>query len=201
MARLSLEERRQNFIDAAVQVVANEGVARATTRRIAEVAGAPLAGLHYCFKTKEELFQAVFEVNVALGVELGRREIQPGMGLHRAVEVILKAHCEWLSGNRSMQQAQLELCHWALRSPKYRHLIHDTYRSFIDATIELLRVARQEHERGVNLGMLAQHISAFGDGHVMQWLALDDAFGAAIEDSIRVLQAAVAAQVAQTAEV
>ncbi len=194
MARLSLEERQQNFIEAAVQVVANEGVARATTRRIAEAANAPLAGLHYCFRTKEELFKAVFEVNIKLGLEYICHDLTPGMGLHGAVSVILKAHYEWLRGNRSMQQAQLELCHWALRSPAYRHLVHDTYRDFVNASAELLREVRQPHEIGIDLEMLARHISAIADGHILQWLALDEKFGDAIEDAIRILQAKIAAQ-------
>ncbi len=192
MARLSLGERRQNFIDAAVQVVANEGVARATTRRIAEVANAPLAGLHYCFKTKEALFQAVFEVNARRGLEHGRRGVTPGMGLHRAVEVILRAHGDWRRANRSMQQAQLELYHWSLRSPEYKYLVRDAYQNFIAAIVEVLREARQAHETGTDLEMLAKHITALGDGHALQWLALDDRFGAAIDDAISAVQAAIA---------
>ncbi len=199
MARLSLEDRRQNFIDAAVQVVANEGVARATTRRIAEVANAPLAGLHYCFQTKEALFQAVLEASSTLGIEDGRRGISPGMGLRRGVEVVARGFFNWLRENRSMQQALFELCHWALRNPAYSHLVRDTYRNFLDSTVALLREARQEHETSIDLEMLAKHITALGDGHTLQWLALDNRFDDAIEDSIRLLQAAVVAQAPEKA--
>src|SRR5271170_769725 len=121
MARRSLEAQRQHFIDAAILVVANEGVARATTRRIAEAANVPLAGLHYCFKTKEELFEAIVESSTSVGLDWAGRDVAPGMGLQRAVEVILRGHLEWIVENLSMVQAQLELTHWALRSPDYRH--------------------------------------------------------------------------------
>lgn len=57
--RISADQRRGEFIEAAARVIAREGVERATTRRIAQEAGAPLAALHYCFHNKDELLQAV----------------------------------------------------------------------------------------------------------------------------------------------
>jgi AcrR family transcriptional regulator len=199
---MSWETRRQHFIDAAIQVVANEGVARATIRRIAEVAEVPMAGLHYCFETKEDLFQAVVEASVTVGSEFAKREVKPGMGLARAVEVILKGYFGWIVENRSMQQAQFELLHWALRVPGSEHLAALGYRSFLGTTAQLLREARQEHEMGIDVEMLAQHIIALADGHALQWLALDnDTLGAAIGDAIFVLQAAIAARTAKLATV
>ena len=44
---------------AAIEVIASEGLARATTRRIAEAADAPLGSLHYCFRSKDELIESV----------------------------------------------------------------------------------------------------------------------------------------------
>jgi AcrR family transcriptional regulator len=61
VAHIPTEVRRQQFIDAAIVVIARDGVDGATTRRIAEEAKAPLASLHYCFQTKENLLWAVFE--------------------------------------------------------------------------------------------------------------------------------------------
>ena len=61
MARMGAELRRQDFVKATVRVIAEHGVANATTRRIAAAAGCPLASLHYVFKTKDELFYAVYE--------------------------------------------------------------------------------------------------------------------------------------------
>ena len=49
MARISARERRQDFIEATIKVITEHGVANATTRRIAEAAGSPLASLHYVF--------------------------------------------------------------------------------------------------------------------------------------------------------
>ena len=195
MTRLSLEARRQRFIAAAITVVADEGVARATTRRIAEVAKIPLAGLHYCFATKEELFQAVVEASTTVGIGWAGRHVKPGMGLRAAVEAILKGHVEWMLENRSMVQAQFELTHWALRSPEHRHLATRELRAYLDMTTQLLREARQKHETEVDLEILAQHLIALVDGYAIQTLALDKGpSGAAIEYSIYALKQAIATQ-------
>src|SRR6185369_14533926 len=62
---LSAEARRQSIVDAAIEVIAAEGLQRATTRRIAEKADAPLGALHYCFKNKEELIKLVADQGAA----------------------------------------------------------------------------------------------------------------------------------------
>lgn len=60
MARVSAKDRSRQFIEAAARVIAAEGVAAATTRRIAAEADAPLAALHYCFRSKEDLINEVY---------------------------------------------------------------------------------------------------------------------------------------------
>lgn len=61
MARISVDERSQQFVEAAARVIAHEGASAATTRRIAAEAGAPLAALHYCFRSKDDLLEAVYD--------------------------------------------------------------------------------------------------------------------------------------------
>jgi hypothetical protein len=53
VAHLPADVRREQFIDAAVNVIARVGVDGATTGRIAEEADAPLAAPHYCFQSNE----------------------------------------------------------------------------------------------------------------------------------------------------
>ncbi|MCG2621375.1 TetR/AcrR family transcriptional regulator [Arthrobacter sp. I2-34] len=60
MARVPTAERRLQFVRAAARVIAHDGLAAATTRRIAAEADAPLASLHYCFRSKDELLQEVY---------------------------------------------------------------------------------------------------------------------------------------------
>ncbi|MEU0265142.1 TetR family transcriptional regulator [Nocardioides sp. NPDC006303] len=189
---MPIEERRKLFIDATIRVIAAEGVARATTRRIAAMAAVPAASLHYCFRTKEALFQAVFEKALSEGpTEAGRRVVE-GMGLREGVAAIVGGYLDWMIFDRDAQQAQFELIFWALRSPSSRHLPKQTYWAFIDATIELLRRAQGEADGAVDLDMLARKVIAVFDGHAMQWISLDDsATKSVVENAIREIQAAL----------
>src|SRR6266704_2712801 len=53
------DARRTELINAARSVIAKEGVAAATTRRITQEAGLPHGAFHYWFSGKEELFEEV----------------------------------------------------------------------------------------------------------------------------------------------
>jgi AcrR family transcriptional regulator len=60
MARVPTAERRLQFVRSAARIIAHDGLTAATTRRIAAEAGAPLASLHYCFRSKDELLDEVY---------------------------------------------------------------------------------------------------------------------------------------------
>ena len=119
---MPVTDRRRQFVDAAIQVIAREGVAKATTRRIAEAADAPAAALHYCFSSKDELFRAVFDQGPLDGRAEGSRNVVPGMGLAAGVDAIVRGYLGWIVKDRDMQQAQFELIFWALRTPSAQHL-------------------------------------------------------------------------------
>jgi AcrR family transcriptional regulator len=57
--RRSAEERREQLLDAAVEVIAEQGLNRATTRAITDRAGLALGAFHYVFSSKDELLEAV----------------------------------------------------------------------------------------------------------------------------------------------
>ncbi|TCO55069.1 TetR family transcriptional regulator [Actinocrispum wychmicini] len=56
------EQRRQQLVAAAFRVVAREGVAAASTRRIANEAKLPAAVVHYCFHSVDELIDSLMVV-------------------------------------------------------------------------------------------------------------------------------------------
>lgn len=51
--------KRTELIDAALRVLARDGVSAATTRKIADEAGLPLGAVHYWFAGKDDLMEAV----------------------------------------------------------------------------------------------------------------------------------------------
>lgn len=140
MPHIPTELRRQLFIDAALVVVARDGVDRATTRRIAEEAGAPVATLHYCFHSKELLLWAVFEqlvgrVRDEVGDAAARAE-----GAGTMASRLLRQAVEWATACPETYRAQLEIWFWAKRhDPEFAVR---SYRLFMDTWRELLRDTR-----------------------------------------------------------
>jgi AcrR family transcriptional regulator len=195
VAHVPMEERRRQFLDATVKVIAEEGVARATTRRIAEVAGAPAASLHYCYDTKEELFQAVFDHGTTWGLAEAGRDVTRGMGLHAAVEAITRGYLRWMLNSRSLQMVFYELALWAMHNPVNRRHAERSYRSYIDRTIQFLREAKTADDGEADLEYLARQIIATLDGNGLQWMALDDGkMSFMVETAIKGIQCAIPAQ-------
>jgi AcrR family transcriptional regulator len=114
VAYLSAEERRQSIVDAAIEVIAREGLARATTRRIAEQAQAPLGALHYCFRNKDELIQLVTQRGAE---ELSAQfaEIDPSLGLEATIRNSIAAMWAWVRPSPGQQLALMELGMWRIR--------------------------------------------------------------------------------------
>jgi DNA-binding transcriptional regulator YbjK len=86
--------RREALLDAVLQVVADEGVDAVTHRRVADVAGLPLASTTYWFESKEHLLTAALERAAERDIERLQafiREEPTGAGdpLERAVGAIL----------------------------------------------------------------------------------------------------------------
>jgi AcrR family transcriptional regulator len=114
VAYLAAEERRQSIIEAATDVIAAEGLERATTRRIAERANAPLGALHYCFKNKDELIMSVADK----GAERLREsfgDVDPSQGLEATIRACIAAMWNWVHENVGQQLAQMELGLWYIR--------------------------------------------------------------------------------------
>ena len=56
------DDTRNALVRAALQDIERDGIAAATTRRIAEQAGPPLGAVHYWFADKDDLLRAVVQV-------------------------------------------------------------------------------------------------------------------------------------------
>ncbi|MGW4896210.1 TetR/AcrR family transcriptional regulator [Kitasatospora sp. NPDC004240] len=61
MAHVPASERRPQLIQAAIELMAREGVAAGSTRAIAAELGVAQATVHYTFGTKKDLYRAVVE--------------------------------------------------------------------------------------------------------------------------------------------
>jgi AcrR family transcriptional regulator len=111
---LSADVRRQQIIDAAIEVIATEGLPRATTRRIAERADATLGSLNHCFRGKDELMRVVLERGIAT-MEDAFVEVDPAQGLEATIRAVVSAYWRWVRENLGVHLAMMELLMWAIR--------------------------------------------------------------------------------------
>lgn len=114
MAYILVEERREHIIKAAIEVVAEEGLARATTRRIAQRAKAPLGAIHYCFKNKSELIHLIANQGAAM-LRASFADFNPKLGLEATIRYDIAALWRWYQQNVGLQLALLELGMFRIR--------------------------------------------------------------------------------------
>lgn len=107
MAYLAADERRRQIVDAAVEIMATDGLAGTTTRKIAERADAPLGAIHYCFRNKEELIHLVMERGAAL-LQDAFAQVDPSQGVEAAIRASVAAMWDWYQQNIGLQMALTE---------------------------------------------------------------------------------------------
>lgn len=173
MARIPVAQRRRDFIDAAVEVIASHGIDGATTRRIAEQANANVAMLHYCYDSKEDLFADVYEY--ATGKY---REVIEGSDPHTtlpdAAQAILRGVMECYLESPSFTATTFELVSWARRQHGDRGI------AVYDQALDSLRKALQEAAANDPVAPelideIAYVLAALADGFGLNWLTYGDA--------------------------
>jgi AcrR family transcriptional regulator len=171
VGRVPSDVRRQQFIDAAVKVIAREGVDGATTRRIADEANAPLATLHYCFQTKENLLWAVFEQLADLVRADIAQAVASGQSASELARQRVDQAIEWAIGNPEANRTQIEIWLWAERNDlEFAVKIYDL---FISAWKEFLGAAKPPIPDD-ELETITRVIVAILDGLAMQLITHSD---------------------------
>ena len=185
MRNTPMNDRRHQIIEAAAHVIGEDGIARATTRRIAKKAGVPLASIHHSFGSKATLFESVYEESITLALMHIDRRITPMMGVRPAVELIMRSLSEWIAAVPDEQQREFEFALWSIRSPGSQHMANKVYQRWISHLSGLLQVAHSPHDGFVDTQLIARHVVSAVDGCTWQWLALgDDQFPTMIGYSI-----------------
>jgi len=171
VAHVPTDVRRQQFIDAAVTVIARVGVDGATTRRIAEEAGAPLATLHYCFQTKENLLWAVFEqIANATRAQFEGADVTGRTASSIATEMLTET-IQWAIARPADNRTQIEIWLWAERNDP--ELAIKLYGLYIDASKDFLRRAKNPLPED-QLETVTRVIVSILDGLCMQLITHGD---------------------------
>jgi AcrR family transcriptional regulator len=175
------DARRTELINAARTVIAREGVAAATTRRITQEAGLPHGAFHYWFAGKEELFEELI-AEVIRELTDGIAEVSSGADggdeaslrdrLRGAFEVVRRDERE----QPGWQLAMYELTSLALRTPGLRDMARRQYQAYREVTTAATSswLASREIELPGGEEALGRLIAVLFDGLVLAWLADPD---------------------------
>jgi AcrR family transcriptional regulator len=191
--RISAEARREKFVEAAIKVMAREGLDHATTRRIAEEAGAPQGIFHYVFRDKTELLAAVIGAVTQQVERVIREAVDPQKGLAVAIEAAVQAFWEHVLTDDGLQLMQYELVIYCRRTPGMEWLADWQYARYIAAATEILSAAAEHDtaESAISLDQLVRFLVAAVDGLVLQYTVHHDA-GQSNRDVSNVIAAATA---------
>lgn len=110
-----MAERREQLLDAVVEVMRRGGVSAATTRAVTAQAGLPHGAFHYCFASKDDLFTALLEREL-LGSVLEALGAIIGVGdPRRGIEVALHTYLDHVRSDVDYQLLVNELTVMAVR--------------------------------------------------------------------------------------
>jgi TetR/AcrR family transcriptional regulator, regulator of biofilm formation and stress response len=175
--RRSVDERRIQLIDAAVAILAEEGLGRATTRNITDRAGLALGAFHYAFASKDELLAAVME-RIASATEEALEAALAEPGETNPVGRLLDGFWHFIDARPELQLAKAELTVHALRDPAMRPLAEAQYARYSTAIERLLARAPELAAAPGECESMARYLVATLDGLVMQRLIQDDPIAA-----------------------
>jgi AcrR family transcriptional regulator len=180
---MAVQDRRRALIDAAIRVIARDGVAGATTRAVVAEAGMSLASLHYAFPSREHLMEAVIEavtVRERETAEAGLLPVDAGgaedAGRPTAEDVIrdgLERYVDLVAADPAREQALLELALYAMRTAGHRAALVAQYAVYHEsARATLAAVAAATGTRWtVPLDEAARALVMVTDGLTTGWLA------------------------------
>jgi AcrR family transcriptional regulator len=143
MARLSVTERREALIGAALRVMERDGLAAGTTRAIVAEAGMSLASFHYAFASQEELLRELVRRVIGRELAAATGEWKPEEGLAACLRAAAEGYLTHLEREPGQEQLMLELTLHAVRRPELRPVARLQYRAYIAAATRLLSLAAE----------------------------------------------------------
>lgn len=172
MARIPVAQRRREFIDAAVHVIATNGIDGATTRRIAEQAQANVAMLHYCYDSKEDLFADVYAFVTGRYREVIESS-DPHTTITAAAEQILRGVMQCYLDSPEFTATTFELVNWARRQHGEGGIA--VYNHAVDAVREALTSASSDTPvTPETVDEIAGVLATLVDGFGVSWLTYRD---------------------------
>ncbi|WP_162529707.1 TetR/AcrR family transcriptional regulator [Nocardioides caldifontis] len=181
-----MAERRGLLVDAAIRVMAREGVPNTTTRMIVAEAGMQIGVFHYCFRSKEELVLEVMKTITDRNFDAVGSAIRDASQPSEMIALALDAY--WTHVQRAPMEhlVTYELTQHALRRPGGEADARAQYRSYTDGMEAFLTAAAATggFSWRAPVPMLARYVLAVIEGVTFQWLVNrdDDAASAVLHE-------------------
>ena len=163
--------RRTQIIAATMRLIARDGVAAVSTRKIAREAAVNLATLHSLFGSKDDLLLAVLETATSAMIAALVVDAHPGGGLRAALADSFAALCALLDQVPALPLVRCEVLLYASRRPAQAASVVQQQR-YVHALQVCYRVACAEGERCLlPCEDLAAVVSSSIDGLALQTAA------------------------------
>ncbi|MGH1526125.1 TetR/AcrR family transcriptional regulator [Leifsonia sp. L25] len=179
MTRIAPAARRASLVQAALRVIARDGVAAATTRRIVAEAGMPLASFHYVFASRDELMAEL--VNTVVAGE--QSDLEPAFDpatappeLRAAIRSGLQHYLDGVRADPDREKAMFELTQWALREPGFAPLARRQYDRYYELAERAAHGAAELTGSAWSLPVaeVARLLVTLTDGLTIAWLVTRD---------------------------
>ena len=136
--RRSVGERREQLVDAAIEVLAAEGLTGTTTRAITDQAGLALGAFHYAFESKDALLRAVLDrraEEMETALTTATRDIS---SVQEVVDRLAEVAWTIVQGRRDLEIAIYELTLHALRNPELAEVAAGKYDRYVEVVREAI---------------------------------------------------------------
>lgn len=181
MPRIASIERRALLVQAALRVIAANGVAAATTRAIVAEAGMSLASFHYAFRSHDEMMRELVAHVVEAESVAVFATLRPGNDIGTSLHDALQGYLGYVVADPAHEQVMQELLQYALRTPGLESLARDQYVAYYRVVTELL--VEGAAAAGVRWSLpvddIARLVVTTTDGVTLAYLADRDAAAAA----------------------
>jgi AcrR family transcriptional regulator len=164
--------RRAQVIDATMRLIAREGVAAVSTRKIAREAPINLATLHYLFGSKDDLILAVLDTATSRMIGALALDVHPGGGLRAALETSFTALCALLDRVPALPLIRSEVLLYAGRRSAQAASAFRQQQRYLEALEAYYRTAGVPGELGPTaFDALAAVVGSSIDGLALQMAA------------------------------
>lgn len=169
----TVEVKRGEILVAAIRVLARDGIAETTTRKIAAEADVNQAMLRYYFGSKDDLLFAVLQEMMRLTAEIVREAASTQSNLREAIAESLRAFWAHVESAPELQVMQYELTLYALRTPDAAWLAKQQYDGY-SAVVETLfqeAFSNANQQCVLPFAELARFVIAGLDGLILQFIS------------------------------